>query len=185
MTRTISLAFATFLAACSSPAGGGQAGTSAGMAASPVPVQSSPASDAGPAAVDPEAIVRAYKTDAFVRINQSGVEGTGPHTSGKPLFVYVDKEHAALSPRDVAGPMPAGTTIVKVAAEGEDKVVAIMKKLPAGTDPGAGDWYFWERLGGSIPFDGNKAKGGGLCYSCHKAAPTKADGLLGTDLFGN
>lgn len=149
-----------------------------------VSASSTPTVVSGAEPPDPEAILAAYKTDAYVLINQAGIAGTGPHTAGKPLFIYVDKAHAALYTKAVKGPMPAGTSIVKVSAEGEDKLVAIMVKLPAGTDPTAADWFFWERIGTSVPFDGNARKGGGLCYSCHQGAPAEADALLGTAVFG-
>lgn len=189
--RLLPVLAAGLLGACTAGAGPG-AGPSAMPAVKPTPAASgAPAASAAPAAStapaagrpDPAAILAAYKTDAYVKINQAGINGTSAHTAGRPLFIYVDKAHAASYKKAPQGPMPAGMTIVKVSAEGEDKLVAIMQKLPAGTEPATADWFYWESLGGSTFFDGNKTPGGGICNSCHQGAPASADRLLGTEVF--
>lgn len=193
MSHTFPLVAITVLALAGCPAGGAPSTATASVTPATTPsVKPAASSSATPltggavaGAPDPEAIVAAYTSSAFTKINTTGVMGTGPHTAGKPLFVYVDKDHAALYMKNIEGPMPEGTTIVKVSADGPGKLIAIMKKLKTGTDPGSADWYFWERINGtSVPFDGNATKGGGLCIDCHKHASANADNLLGTSLFG-
>lgn len=148
---------------------------SAGCPAAP----GSPAPSAASGTFDPTTVQQTFKTDAFVRINPAPVQGTSMHP-GK-MSVYVDKAHTASYRKDFTGTLPEGTTVVKV-SEPEGAFLAVMHKQPAGTDPAAGDWLYYQTMGGSVSFDGRQTKSGGMCHQCHQAGKD-TDSLLGMKVF--
>lgn len=154
----------------------------AGTSPAPQPSSEGAASAAGPApttAPDPEAIRLAFMGPNYVKINAEPKVGNSAHSG--PMNLYVTKDHAALYAKGSTATFPAGAVVVKASEGGEGKrgTYAVMVKLPAGTDPAAGDWWYYETINGGVVYGG--AKGGGFCNGCHQ--PLMPDRLGGVGLF--
>lgn len=147
--------------------------------ASAAPAASAPASPQAFSPPDAEAIRLAFRGEGYVKINASPKVGNSAHSG--PMNLHVSREAAALYAKGSQASFPAGSVVVKASegSDGKQGTFAVMVKLPAGTDPEAGDWWYYEAINGSVVYGG--AQGGGFCNRCHQGLTP--DRLGGIPLF--